>query len=194
VLKENNITVFIDEVQTFGRTPELFAFQHFDLQEDVDIVSIGKLSLACATLFKSEYKPRPGLLSQTFTASSSAIEASLVLLKELTSGPYFGPHGKISTLHTYFSDKLQALANKYPQSIHGPFGIGSMVSFTPYDGNAQRVTRFAHRLFDAGVISFIAGSNPTRIRFLLPIAVINEGDIDKVVAIIETVLQEPEET
>lgn len=193
ILKGNKIAVFIDEVQTFGRTPELFAFQYFGLQDYVDIVSIGKLSQACATLFKSEYKPRPGLLSQTFTASTSAIEASLALLKELLDGTYFGPQGKISRLHTYFAGKLSDLANKYPQWIHGPFGIGSMIAFTPYDGDTQRTIRFVHRLFDAGVISFIAGTNPTRVRFLIPVGAVDEKDINRVIQIIEMVLQESHE-
>jgi 4-aminobutyrate aminotransferase-like enzyme len=194
ILRENNIAVFADEVQTFGRTTELFAFQYFGLQDDVDIVTIGKLSQTCATLFKSNYKPRPGLLSQTFTASTSAIEASLALLKELINGCYFGSHGKISKLHAYFASKLSNLAHKHPQWVQGPFGIGSMIAFTPYDGSTQRVISFVHRLFDAGVISFIAGTNPTRVRFLVPVGAVSESDIDHVVQIIGTALREPKET
>ena len=75
ILKDNNIAVFVDEVQTFGRTSRLFAFQHFGLEAHVDIVSIGKLSQVCATLFRAEYSPNPGLLSQTFIGSTSAIQA-----------------------------------------------------------------------------------------------------------------------
>lgn len=193
VLKENDIAVFVDEVQSFGRTPELFAFHYFGLQEYVDIVSIGKLSLACATLFNSNFKPLPGLLSQTFTASTSAIKASLAVLKELTNGSYFGPTGKIARLHAHFASRLAELARRHPQCVHGPFGIGCMVAFTPYDGDAQRVTRFVQRLFDAGVISFIAGTHPTKVRFLIPAAAVSEKDIDHVVSIIEAVLPEREE-
>ena len=65
ILKENGIAVFADEVQTFGRTSELFAYQYFKLQSFIDMASIGKLSQCCATLFTDEYKPRPALLSQT---------------------------------------------------------------------------------------------------------------------------------
>ena len=31
LLKENNIAVWCDEIQTFGRTSQPFAFQHYDL-------------------------------------------------------------------------------------------------------------------------------------------------------------------
>src|SRR5690606_17255995 len=40
VCKENNTSVMIDEVQTFGRTTELFAFQYFKLDKHVDVVSV----------------------------------------------------------------------------------------------------------------------------------------------------------
>lgn len=51
ILKENNVLIIADEVQTFGRTERLFCFQHFGLDEFVDIATIGKLSQSCATLF-----------------------------------------------------------------------------------------------------------------------------------------------
>ncbi|MCB1135939.1 MAG: aminotransferase class III-fold pyridoxal phosphate-dependent enzyme, partial [Chlamydiia bacterium] len=50
VLKEHGITIIDDEVQAFGRTSKLYAFQHFGLEDYVDIVTIGKLSQVCATL------------------------------------------------------------------------------------------------------------------------------------------------
>ena len=61
ILKDNQIAVFIDEIQTFGRTSELFAYQHFGLEEYVDIVSLGKLAQVCATLFTREFGSRAGL-------------------------------------------------------------------------------------------------------------------------------------
>ena len=42
VLKKNQVAVFIDEIQTFGRTSELFAFQYFGLDKYVDVVTVGK--------------------------------------------------------------------------------------------------------------------------------------------------------
>lgn len=188
ILKENQIAVFADEVQTFGRIQELFAFQYFNLQSDVDIVSVGKMSQVCATLFTDEYQPKPGLLSQTFTGSTSAIKASLVILQELLTGGYYGPEGKIAKLSHHFMASLEVLSKKYPHLIQGPFGVGCMIAFTPYDGSAQRATDFVHRLFDAGVLSFIAGANPTRVRFLVPGGVVTIEDIDRVVDLIEQTL------
>ncbi|MCM8527669.1 MAG: aminotransferase class III-fold pyridoxal phosphate-dependent enzyme, partial [Lentisphaeraceae bacterium] len=86
VLKENNIAVWVDEVQSFGRTTEPFAFQHFKLDEYVDIVTVGKMSQVCATFFTENFKPRPGLISQTFTSSTAAIHASQVTLNAMKDG------------------------------------------------------------------------------------------------------------
>ncbi len=188
ILKENNVTILADEVQTFGRTPALFAFQHFGLEKFVDIVTIGKLSQACATLYKKDHNPRPGLLSQTFLASTSAIKASIAILKGLVEGNYFGADGKISCLHRHFAAKLKEIESRHPQKFHGPYGIGSMIAFTPFDGEAKRTSEFAHALFEAGVISFIAGNNPTRVRFLVPVGAISTDEIDEVAHIIESVL------
>lgn len=185
VLKENQIAIFADEVQSFGRTQELFAFQHFALHPYIDIASIGKLSQVCATLFTNEYAPKPGLLSQTFTGSTSAIKAAHVIIKTLLQGDYYGPEGKIQKLHLHFLKHLEDLSLRYPHLIQGPFGIGGMIAFTPYDGSVEKVTDFVRRLFDAGVMGFIAGKNPTRVRFLIPAGAITFEDIDNAVKIIE---------
>ena len=122
VLKDNGIAVFADEVQSFGRTTELFAYQYFGLQEFVDIASIGKLSQVCATLFTKAYQPKPGLLSQTFTSSTSAIRSSRVILNELIHGGYYGAQGKIAALHKYFEERLEKVSSRHPKLLQGTVG------------------------------------------------------------------------
>lgn len=188
LLKENNIAVFVDEVQTFGRTPELFAFQYFGLQDYVDICSIGKLSQVCATLFSEKFKPKPGLLSQTFTASTSTIRCTIAILKMLMQGDLYGPNGRIAKLHAFFEEKLTEIAKRHPGKIKGPFGLGGFVAFTPFDGDPEHTKRIVHSLFDEGLLSFTAGSSPTRIRMLPPFGILKEADIVAAAAIIEKVL------
>lgn len=190
VLKENSIVVIADEIQSFGRTEKLFAYQHFGLQDDIDIAIMGKLSQVCATLFKANMSPKPALLSQTFTASTSAIAASQYIFDHLTSGNFFGPHGKNAKVHAYFEAKLKELTRKYPNAIKGPYGIGAMVAFTPFDGSMDKALSLVQRLFQNGVLSFIAGGNPTRIRFLVPVAVTTNDDIDQVTLLLEKSLKE----
>lgn len=188
ILKEQHIPIIDDEVQTFGRTPSLFAFQHFNLEEYVDIVTIGKLSQVCGTLFKKEFKPGPGLLSQTFTSSTAAIRASKVIIYSLIHDNYFGPAGKIAQVHQQFLHNFQEIEKKHPKLIKGPYGIGAMIAFTPFDGDEKLVSQFIQDLFQAGVISFIAGSQPSRVRFLVPMGAITSHDINQVTAIVEQVL------
>jgi acetylornithine/N-succinyldiaminopimelate aminotransferase len=190
ILQEHNIAIVIDEVQTFGRTPEMFAFQYYELDKYVDICAIGKLSLVCATLFSERFAPRPGLLGQTFTSTSASIRCSIDILEMLLEGGFYGNQGKIARMGAYFTKKLTEISTRHPGLISGPFGVGGMVAFTPYGGNKEAVISFLHRLFDAGVMAFSAGQNPMRVRFLPPMAVITENDIDQVMEIVERTLLE----
>lgn len=185
LLKEHDIPIFIDEIQTFGRTPQLFAYQYFQLEEYVDIVSIGKLTQVCATLFRSNLKPKAGLLSQTFTSSTSALQTSYWIVQHLLSDHFYGPDGKLACLHARFEEHFKRLESQYPNRIQGPYGVGAMVVFTPLDGEAQQVARFIQDLFQSGVISFVAGSHPTRVRFLIPAGVMTLEDVDAVMQIVE---------
>jgi acetylornithine aminotransferase len=187
VLKENDIPVWIDEVQTFGRTDFPFAFQHFGLEQDVDIVTAGKMSQVCATIFTKEFKPRPGLISQTFTSSSSAIEASSVVLDGLISGKFLKNNIGI---HNIFVQQIEKLAKKYPAHFTGPYGLGGMIGFTVFEGNMDRTKEFTHKLFKNGVMSFIAGKNPTRVRFLPPVMSITIEDIENAFKIIDKTFKE----
>lgn len=189
ILKEHKIAIFVDEIQTFGRTEKLFAFQHFKLEEFVDIVSLGKLSQVCATLFRKDFNPKPGLLSQTFTGSIASIRASYKIIDSLLHGGYYGPEGKIAKIHRFFVERLKEIEDRNPGFIKGPFGIGGMIAFTPFNGEYEGSFKLTHDLFDEGVITFIAGSNPTRVRFLPPIGAINFEQITEVCKILESVLK-----
>lgn len=188
-LKAAGVAVHFDEIQTFGRTSELFAFQHFGLDESADIVTLGKLTQACATLIRAEFKPKPGLISQTFTAPTIAIRSALAIL-DFIEGQGLGKDGKIMRLSRHFTEKLRDLARRRPELASGPFGLGGMIAFTPLGGDPERVARYLKNLFEAGVIGFIAGGTPAKARFLLPVGGITEAGIDAAFPIIERVLIE----
>lgn len=190
ILKQNNIAIFVDEIQTFGRTPELFAFQYFGLDDCVDVVTIGKMTQVCATFFTDDYKPKPRLISQTFTASSSAIHAAKAIINELLNGGYLGKEGRIEQLHDHFTGRLKDMSKRHPDWIQGPFGLGGMIGMTAFDGSPEKAKQFLHSLFKNGVVAFTAGKEPVRIRFLMPIGAVTLKDIDAVCGIIEATLQE----
>lgn len=185
LLKEHGVLVLVDEIQTFGRTENPFAFQTFKCEDYVDIVTVGKLSQVCATLYRTKLKPKPGLISQTFTSSTSALHAASVILKDFEEGDYFGESGSIMTHAKYFQDKLKELSVRFPDVISGPFGYGLMVAFKPYEGTKDQAIHFAKALFQNGLIGFIAGRDPTRIRFLMPVGALSTDDIDTAIAVIE---------
>jgi len=190
VLRQHQLPVWIDEIQTFGRTLRPFAFSHFGIDDLVDIVTIGKLTQLCATIFRPEFKPEPGLLSQTFIASTAAITAAQVILDRMNQGDLFGPAGRINRLHHSMVARLEAIARRHPGWISGPFGLGAMIAFTPFDGREAVVKDLLRRLFDNGVIAFYAGSDPARVRFLMPVAAVTEEDIQKVCMILEETMEQ----
>jgi acetylornithine/N-succinyldiaminopimelate aminotransferase len=188
ILKDNSIAIIVDEVQTFGRTSKLFAFHHFELEDFVDIVTIGKLSHVCATLWKAAYNPRPGMLSQTFTSSSTAIRVAKKMIQLMIKEKFFGLDGKNMLVNQLFSQNLSEISKKYSHLIQGPYGLGAMIAFTPLKGEMKQVIQFGYNLFHAGVLSFIAGKDPTRIRLLVPVGVVTHEDINTVTKIIEETL------
>ena len=190
VAKENKICVIADEVQTFCRTTRPYAFQHFGLDKLVDVVTIGKISQVCATLFTDEYKFQPGLISQTFTGSTMAINAAQAIVGGLIEQGNFGTNGRNQKLHDYFVAGIKAVGDKYPGSVSGPHGLGGMVALSPFDGTAEVASDMARRLFDAGLMSFMAGGDPARIRFLMPIGCVTNDHLDLACQILERVVGE----
>ncbi|MEL6899059.1 MAG: aminotransferase class III-fold pyridoxal phosphate-dependent enzyme, partial [Planctomycetota bacterium] len=71
-LRAAKVPIVFDEVQSFGRTSRPFAFQHYGLEEFADIVTVGKISQTCATLYRPNFHPQSPILSQTFTGSSTS--------------------------------------------------------------------------------------------------------------------------
>jgi acetylornithine aminotransferase len=188
-LRELKVPIFFDEIQTFGRTTRPFAFQHFGLEEFADVVTVGKMTQVCATLFREELVPQPGLISQTFTGATASICAARSILKRLREGPYFGADGRLMQIHARFAEHFERLHNDCPECISGPWGLGGMVAFTPGDGSPAQARQVLDELFAAGVIAFSAGAEPTRIRMLPPFGTIKDAQIDTVCEMIGDVLR-----
>ncbi len=188
--RSKRIGIYVDEVQTYGRTETLFAHHLYGLKDKVDVVSIGKVSLVCATLYNRRLAPKPGLLSQTFTASTASIKASLWFLENLDRLNLYGPEGKINLLAHEFHAALSALNKRIPNSAQGPYGRGALIAFSPFNWDLSRVNSFLKRLYINGVIAFSAGSHPARVRMLPPIAVMEKEHIETVISIIEKSIRE----
>ncbi len=187
-LREAGVPILFDEVQTFSRFSRPFAFQHFGLDQWADVVTIGKITQVCATLYREEFKPASPILSQTFTGASSSISAGLAVLDEMDRQGCYGDEGTNMQLHRAFVERMEQLASEFPGSIRGPYGCGMMWAWTPGDGTAETAKKLVEGLFDEGLLCFVCGDNPTRIRFLPPPAATRLEHVDVAIGILRRVL------
>ncbi|MEM8671941.1 MAG: aspartate aminotransferase family protein [Planctomycetota bacterium] len=188
-LREAGIPIIFDEVQSFSRTSRAFAFQHFGLDEFADIVTIGKVTQVCATLYGEAFKPKAPILSQTFTGSSSSISTGLAMLDQLEQNGRFGEDGHNIKQHQYFSDGLERLRQQFPKLVSGPYGEGMMIAFTPGDGSLEQAKALMTIMYEEGLLGFVCGSNPTRLRFLPPPATTTNEHLDAALELLQQSLQ-----
>lgn len=187
--KQNKIAVWADEVQTFARTGEFFAFETMDLGQYIDIVTIAKTVQLGATLYTEEYNPKPGLIAGTFSGGSSSMTAGLEILEMLEEG-YLGSNGRIAQIHNRFIDGLNSLnVGTCKGLVKDAGGMGLMIAFTPFDGKKEQVEALIKKLFNNGLIAFSCGKDPVRIRFLVP-AIIEDQEIDLALQIVEKTILE----
>ncbi|MCI0364118.1 MAG: aminotransferase class III-fold pyridoxal phosphate-dependent enzyme, partial [Phycisphaerales bacterium] len=198
ICQENNIAIWIDEVQTFGRTSEMFHFQQLELGQYVDVVTIGKMSQACACLYSEDYNPKPGLLSGTFISGSVELQVGKRVLERLRDGDYYGADGRIAKLHQAFRQHAKNMVEKHRnwfppitlpdglQRSNGFYGgVGGMMRLTPFAGDKSKIIKALHVMFNEGVIAFYCGHGPYHIRFLPPVGVMRPNHFDEVFRIME---------
>jgi 4-aminobutyrate aminotransferase-like enzyme len=193
--RQRGVAVWIDEIQTFGRTTEMFAYDMLNLGEYVDVVSVGKLTQACATLFTSEYNPKPPLLSGTFLGSTVAVNVGRRMLERLREGGYYGDNGVIAEHFKAFTQRANALAKKHPEwfpmtkDVLAPCGgAGGMMRLTPFGGEKDRIATFCKALFEEGALAIWCGHGPYHARFLPPLGVMKIEEWDGVFEIVERTL------
>jgi len=187
--KKAGLAIWLDEIQTFGRTGELFAYQKFSLQEYVDVVTVGKMLQACAVLFTDEYNPRPGLVAGTFSGSSVALRTGRRTIELLKEGGFLGREGRIEKLSNHFVERLQKIADRQGKNVLGEIrAIGGMIAFTPFGGTLDQVKAVLHKLFELGVVAFYCGHGPYLVRMLPPLGVMTEKNIDEVCDLVEKAL------
>ncbi|MSR44062.1 MAG: aminotransferase class III-fold pyridoxal phosphate-dependent enzyme [Phycisphaerales bacterium] len=201
ICKAAAIPIWIDEIQSFGRTENMFAFDTLGVGEFVDVVTVGKMTQVCACLFTSDFNPGPGLMAGTFSSSTSAYHIGLRGLEILQSGGYYGADGRIAKLHRAFRECAEDLVARrgefFPPVVdsHGRTlpdvigGIGAMLRLTPLGGDKDRISALLKVLFEEGVIALNCGHGPYHLRFLPPIGVMEPAQFKPVFAIIERALQ-----
>jgi acetylornithine/LysW-gamma-L-lysine aminotransferase len=184
ICDEKDVLMILDEVQTgFGRTGKVFACEHWNVVPDILCLAksvAGGLPMG-ATFAKEDIMAafNRGDHSSTFSgnplvcaAASAAID---VLIDEKLPK-------RAETLGKYFKDKLEALAKKY-NVIREVRGLGLMIGIeTKFD-----VYNILMKCMEKGVLVLDAGRNVIR---LLPPLVIEKQQIDKVVDVLDEVLEQ----
>lgn len=187
--RERKIVIWADEIQTFSRTGELFAFETLDIGQYIDICTIAKTAQVGMTLYTEEMNPAPGLIAGTFSGSSAALSAGCEIIDMLQEG-FLGPKGRIMEIHNKFVGMLNELnQGSCKGKLQDAEGLGLMVAVTPFDGKNETVQKLLKKLFAKGLIAFSCGKDPVRIRFLVP-AIIKDADIDVAKKIIESAVLE----
>jgi acetylornithine/N-succinyldiaminopimelate aminotransferase len=188
--REKKIAVWADEVQTFTRTGEFFAFETLGIGEYIDLCTIAKTAQVGATLYTEEYNPKPGLIAGTFSGSSVSLAVGLEILRILDEEGYMGPNGRVQNINRQFVGMLNELnETSCKGKLSEAGGLGLMIAVTPYDGNKDKTEALIKRLFQNGMVAFGCGKDPYRVRFLVP-AVIQDQDILVAKKIIEKSINE----
>lgn len=183
--RKAGIAIWADEVQTFLRTGQAFAFQTLGFGEYLDLCTIAKTVQCGITLFTDAYNPKPGLIAGTFAASTPSLAAGRAIIEEMRNGNYFGPKGKIADIHNEFIAMLKNLcAGSCKGLLADPDGLGLMIAVTPFDGDTVKINKLLMVMFDKGLIAFGCGKSPYRLRFLIP-AIVTKNDLAQAAKVIE---------
>ena len=180
------VALWADEVQTFLRTGSFFAFEKWGLSPYIDLCTVGKALQLAATFFTEEYKPKPGLVSGTFSATTSALAGGLTVLETLEQG-YMEEDGFIYRIQEDVVSLFRELKEKSLIENYDVFGL--MAAFSLRDPSMERTQNFLKLLFQRGVIALSCGRTPVRVRFLIP-AIIKKEEVKELKTVLIETLSE----
>jgi acetylornithine/N-succinyldiaminopimelate aminotransferase len=164
----------VDEVQTFARTGELFAFRSFGLDEYVDLATVAKVLQGSAVLFTSRYNPKPGLVAGTYAGATAGMAVGARIIERLEQEGYLGPEGRVAVLARRVEKRFEVLAKRLPRAVGPRSGVGAMQAFVPFDGSPEVAGAVLQAAFEEGLLVFGGGERPMKVRLLLPVNVTDE--------------------
>ena len=148
LLKEKNILLMIDEVQTgIYRSGELFASQCYEITPDVITTAKGLAGGvpigAVMTRLKDIFAPgdHGSTFGGNFLSTRAALEVLEILKEEKQSG-------RLDKTILYFSQKLQALQKSYPEIFIEEIGLGLMRGLRVRD--LDTLTHFLQKAYENG--------------------------------------------
>ncbi len=188
--RQNGALLVVDEIQSgLGRTGELWAVQHFDLQPDILVTGkglSGGLYPLSATCFRAEleevFHPDPFIHISTFGGSEIGCHVALEVL-EISADPVFLAH--VQQMADNFAVGFDLLYEKYPRLLVHLRQLGLMMGIEMV--NEQCGPLFSRAAFDAGLLSVFSANDP-RVAQLLPPLILKAEDADEILIRIDHAL------
>jgi len=177
--RERGALLIMDEVQTgYGRTGKLFASQHYGIEPD--LMAVAKSMAGGVPMGACLLGPRVGELPKhvhgsTFGGNPLACAAALATLEVMIRDDL---PGRASRLGSWLLEQLQGLDSPLIREVRG---VGLMVGVEL----RGKVTPILKGLQARGVLALPAGGTVLR---LLPPLVIEQSDLERVVAAIAETL------
>ncbi|EFR47962.1 aspartate aminotransferase family protein [Helicobacter canadensis] len=173
-LKEKNILLMIDEVQTgIYRSGELFASNYYEITPDVITTAKGLAGGvpigAVMTSLKDIFSPgdHGSTFGGNFLSTRAALEVLEILKEEKQSG-------RLEKTISYFTQKLQNLQKSYPEIFIQEVGLGLMRGLRLKD--TESFNLFLQKTCENRVLVLKSGKNTAR---FLPTLTISKEEIDE---------------
>jgi acetylornithine/LysW-gamma-L-lysine aminotransferase len=181
ICDESGALLIIDEIQSgFGRTGEMFAFQHFDVIPDMLCCAkslAGGVPMGAVLIGEKVGNLSPGTHGTTFGGNPLSCAAGLAALTAIEKEDLAG---QAAEKGAYLMDKLRQIESPLIREVRG---MGLMVGIEL----KQKVAPYLKALQDHNILALNAGM--TVLRFLPPL-VISYEQLDRLVSALEKVLTE----
>lgn len=179
ICDENNIILIIDEIQSgFCRTGKMFACEHFDIQPDIMTVAKGIAGgfPVGAALCSDNIEIPLGKHGSTFGGNPLGAAASIAAIDFMLNNDIVN---EAENKGNYFVSKINIDSLSKVRNVRN---LGLMIGIEL----KEKVQPYLIELMDKGILAMPAGKTVLR---LLPPAVIEYEDLDKVAKVLNEMLK-----
>ena len=181
---EHDILLILDEVQTFCRSGNIFAFEKSGIIPDIVPIAKGlgggfPLG-ACLLTKKSSVGMTPGTHGSTFGGNPLAMAVGNSVLDVILEKGFFE---KVREKGEYFDEGLKKIKEKHPKIIGEIRGVGLIKGLKMLVDNDE----FIKKLMNHKMLTVKASENVIR---LFPPLIVNNNELDEAIDKIEKVCKE----
>jgi len=180
ICDQHGLLLIFDEVQTgLGRTGTLFA--HEQLGVTPDIMTLAKAlgnGLPIGAMLTTEKIAASlvvGTHASTFGGNPVAAAAAVEVLKIMLADGFLA---SVRETSRYFVDRLQAVAERYPQLATGVRGRGLLLGLVLTDKGVEHGLDIVQQMFAEGALINFAGNKV--LRFVPPL-IVTPAEIDQLI-------------